>query len=237
MTSHTSDPVPRRQGRPPKSNVGPLDRAKIISAALDMTHSAEGKPLTFRALGSRLGVDPAALYRYISSKDGLLLAVADGIFDEALAGFTETGVWREDLTDLLWRVHTAYLEHPEVAVSAVTRVTRLDAEMTFTETMLRILATAGLDDAQAVLTYRSLEDTMLAWTGFKANVERMENPEAERRDWGQVYRQADPQIYPRVSAQATPMTAASLHQVFETSLALLLDGIELRISRSAGATA
>lgn len=231
MVSTTSH-RPRRRGRPAKSGAPLLDKETIVAAALAMTRTEQGEALTFRALGARLGVDPAALYRYIPSKDGLLLIVADGIIQEALDHFSESGQWRQDLYNLLDQVHRAYLEHPQVALSAVTRVTRLDAEIQFTEIMLRILESAGMPAAQAVLAYRALEDTMLAWTGFRANLILMTNAEAEKTDWEQVYRNADPLQYPRVVSQATPMTAISLREGFETSINLLLDGIAARVSPS-----
>lgn len=193
-----------------------------------MTRAEAKQPLSFRALGARLGVDPSALYRYIPSKDGLLLEVADGIISEALQRYTETGVWRQDLFSLLQRVHLAYLEHPEVAVVAVTRVTRLEAEKTFTETMLRILEHAGLDTTTAVLMYRTLEDTMLAWTGFRARVQLTPDAEAERTEWEQEYLRTDARTYPRLATQATTMTAIDLDEAFETAISLLLDGISLR---------
>lgn len=229
--TQTPSHTPRRRGRPTKSGAPLLSTEKIISVALDMTRAEVGEPLTFRTLGARLGVDPSALYRYIPSKDGLLLMVADGIIQEALENFTESGNWRKDVFDVLSRVHRAYLSHPQVALSAVTRVTRLPAEMEFTELMLRVLETSGIPPSSAVTAYRSLEDTMLAWTGFRANVLLMNDAEAEMQDWEQVYRNADVARFPRVVAQAIPMTAVSLQEGFETALNLLLDGITFQISR------
>lgn len=194
-----------------------------------MTSRGEGQPLTFRALGAKLGVDPSALYRHVTSKDELLLAVADGIIGKALHGFQQTGFWREDLSALLRGVHEAYLDHPQVAVAAATRVTRLPAEMEFTETMLRILEGAGLSGASAVTVYRALEDTMLAWTGFRAAVDLTPNAEADHQDWEQVYLRADVQRFPHIVRQATPMTAVTLEQGFRTAMDLALTGVEAMI--------
>lgn len=206
----------------------------MIAAAVAMTSRAEGQPLTFRALGARLGVDPSALYRYVSSKDELLLAVADGIIGTAVADFTESGAWRRDLTDLLWRVHLAYLDHPQVAVAACTRVTRLAAEMEFTETMLRVLDRAGLDESRAVEVYRSLEDTMLAWTGFRATVDLTRESDDDHLAWEAAYLEADAEVFPRVVRLASPMTAVTLEQAFRTALDLALEGLSREIETAGG---
>src|SRR5690625_7366946 len=115
--ARTSAKTQRRRGRPSKSGAPLLNTEKIVSAALDMTRAEEGKPLTFRALGAHLGVDPSARYRYIPSQDGLLLMVADGIIQEALENFNETGDWRGGSHDLLAKVQRASLGHPQWARS------------------------------------------------------------------------------------------------------------------------
>src|SRR5690625_7336639 len=202
--ARTSAKTQRRRGRPSKTGESLMNTQKILMTSLDKTRAEELKPVTLRALGVHLGVDPSALYRYIPSKDGLLLMVADGIIQEALENFNETGDWREDLHNLLGKVHRAYLEHPQVALSAVTRVTRLPAEMEFTKIMLRVLEASGVQASKAVLAYSALEDTMLAWTGFRANVLLMKDAEAEMQDWEEVCFSADTHQYPRVTDPAIP---------------------------------
>ncbi len=234
MTSRAQSPAaaPPRRGRPAKSGAAPLDRARVVHAAVAMTSTAEGQPLTFRALGSRLGVDPSALYRHVSSKDELLLAVADGIIGEAIAGFTRTGDWRTDLTELLHRVHRAYLDHPQVAVAATPRVTRLPAEMDLTETLLAILTAAGLEERRAVVVYRALEDTVLAWTGFRAAVDLHPEAEADQRAWESAYRAANPASHPLAVAHAGTMTAVELDEAFSLALELQLTGIAAELHRT-----
>ena len=237
MSLHSADEsVGPRRGRPAKSGAAPLDRRQVIAAAVAMTSRGEGEPLTFRALGARLGVDPSALYRYVASKDELLLAVADGIIGEAMEGFTEAGDWRRDLTELLHRVHRAYLDHPQVAVAAAPRVTRLPAEMEFTEIMLRILERTGLGESRAVEVYRSLEDTMLAWTGFRATVDLTPESDDEHRAWETAYLEADAEVFPRVVRLASPMTAVTLEQAFRNALDLAMEGLSREVETTRGMT-
>jgi AcrR family transcriptional regulator len=206
-----------------------LDRERVVASAVAMTSRAEGQPLTFRALGDRLGVDPSALYRYVSSKDELLLAVADGIIGGALGGFTETGRWKEDLAALLGAVRRAFLEHPEVGVAAAPRITRLPAETALTETILRLLESAGIKDGDGVLAYRALEDTMLAWTGFSAAVELSPSPEADREDWRATCLAAGTSRFPRTVRQAINITEVGLERGFEAAIDLMLAGLESRL--------
>ncbi len=226
----SADPARQRRGRPAKSGAPPLDREQVIRAAVDMTSREQAQPLTFRSLGKRLGVDPAALYRYVSSKDELLLAVADGIIAEAAEGFVAAGAWREDLTELLCRLHRGYLDHPEVAVAAAARITRLPGEMRFAELALGLLIDAGLPDVEASASYRALADTVLAWTAFRAGLELNSAAEADHEAWEVACRQADPAAFPHLSRMAGSLTGVTLDEGFRATLDLLITAVELRAS-------
>ena len=219
-------PAPaRRRGRPALSGARPLSRERIIDAALAMTGRAERRPLTFRSLGERLGVDPSALYRHIRSKDELLLAVADAINGRALQGFERTGGWRADLEDLLLRLFRAGLEHPEVAVAAVVRVTRMEAELRITELMLDLLHEAGVPEQEVPAVYRAVEDTMLAWTGLAAATD-IAQADDELEDWARAAAAADPARHPRTVEHAQDFARLRTEDVCRRSLGLLLDGVE-----------
>lgn len=231
MQDPADDPqTPQRRGRPAKSGAAPLDRERVVAAAVAMTSRAEGQPLTFRALGARLGVDPAALYRYVSSKDELLLAVADGIIGDALARVAETGRWKEDVAALLAAVRRGFLDHPEVGVAAASRITRLPAETALTESLLRLLEAGGVTGEDAVVAYRALEDTMLAWTGFSATVALNPTAEADREDWRTICEAADRSRFPRTVRHAAALTGVSLDRGFTTAVELMLAGLEATAS-------
>lgn len=224
------DERPRRRGRPALSGARPLSRDRIIDAALAMTSRAERRPLTFRALGERLGVDPSALYRHIRSKGELLLAVADAINGRAVADFARTGAWRTDLEDLLRRLFRAGLEHPEVAVAAVVRVTRMEAELQITETMLDLLHEAGVPADRVPAVYRAVEDTMLAWTGLAAATD-IAAADDDLVDWARAASAAEPDRFPRTVAHAEAFAGLRTEQVFDSSLELLLDGVAAAAAR------
>ena len=227
------DAARQRRGRPAKSGVPPLDREQVIQAAVEMTSREQSQPLTFRALGRHLGVDPAALYRYVSSKDELLLAVADGIIGKAVKGFVQTGSWREDLAELLSRLHFGYLGHPEVAVAAAARITRLPGEMRFAEIALGLLKEAGLADPEAAVMYRAVADTVLAWTGFRAGLELNAAAESDHKAWEEACLEADPVHFPNVARLASPLTAVTLQQGFRQTLDLLLTAVQSRAEETA----
>lgn len=62
---------------------GELSRERIVRAALELA-DAEGLPsLSMRAVAGRLGVSAMSPYRYVTSKEELVLLAADAAFGEA----------------------------------------------------------------------------------------------------------------------------------------------------------
>ncbi|MET9971050.1 helix-turn-helix domain-containing protein [Streptomyces sp. NPDC006356] len=77
-----------------------LTREEIIEAAVEIGTAEGPAGVTFRALGSRLGVVATALYRHFRDKDELMLALADQIFVEIAERYTPGGDWAADLHQL-----------------------------------------------------------------------------------------------------------------------------------------
>ena len=81
-----------------------LSRERILDAAQTVIERDGDTALTFRRLGSELGADPTAAYRYFRSKDDLLLALGDRLLGEAMdaanAQASPDDGWRESLLTL-----------------------------------------------------------------------------------------------------------------------------------------
>jgi TetR/AcrR family tetracycline transcriptional repressor len=105
------------RGRP----AGPLDRERVISAAIEIADEHGLEQLTLRRVATRLGVTPMALYRYVDSKDAML----DGMIDQLLAAVVVNEApeasWQQSIRDLLHALRDVFAPHPGVATLAVTR--------------------------------------------------------------------------------------------------------------------
>jgi AcrR family transcriptional regulator len=71
--------VPAASGRSPR---GTLDRRRILGAAVEFIDEHGIDALTMRRLGSQLGVEAMALYRYVPSREQLLDGVVETVVDE-----------------------------------------------------------------------------------------------------------------------------------------------------------
>src|SRR4051794_21760678 len=55
-------------------------------------------------LGVALGADPTAVYRHFSSKDDLMLAIADRLIEDSMDGLEPSDCWIDTLTDIATRL-------------------------------------------------------------------------------------------------------------------------------------
>jgi TetR/AcrR family tetracycline transcriptional repressor len=228
MTEAAPRPVRRRR------SLGFLTPEVIMDAAMALMEREGSEALTFRRLGTELGVDHTAVLRHFGGKDDLLLALTDRLLAESLDGFVASGDWRRTLTDLARRVRRACRAHPHSAALVAGRTSRGAAEFAGAEIVLGALLQAGLHSREAASCYRALVDTALAYSTYEAV--HLTLPESARaRDheaWSREYRALPADRYPSIAAVSEHLAEADAEDQFETALALFLDAVELRAARA-----
>lgn len=91
-------PARRKPGRKPR-----ISREKIIQTSLEMLQRTRVEDFMLKNLSRELGTAPMAIYNYFSSRDELLVAVAD----EVCLLFSPPeprGTWQEILLAWLWAI-------------------------------------------------------------------------------------------------------------------------------------
>ncbi|MER6471569.1 TetR/AcrR family transcriptional regulator [Streptomyces collinus] len=144
---------PRRRRRD-----GVLTRKRIIDAAAEISTAEGPDGVTFRALGSRLGVVASAIYRHFHDKDELMLALADQIFVEIADRFHATGDWEADLCRLSALARTVCRRHAFTVAWLGHRTTGGPGARAVALITLRLLLEASLTPEQAYFHYVLLTD-------------------------------------------------------------------------------
>lgn len=218
----------RAQGMRRRSTAGgyQLTAERIIDAATNLLERRGPDALSARKLGTALGADPSAIYRYFGGMDDIVLAVADRLLGRALEGFVPQPDWRIALRDLACRVHDVYVAHPHVAQVAFCRVTRRPHEMAFVETVLGILHEAGFSTVEAVHRYRALADTMLSFAGQDSGAEILpvEVVGGDNAAWQASYSEIDPTTHPHITAAQALLADVMTTSSFTAALDFLLAG-------------
>ncbi|MER7583102.1 TetR/AcrR family transcriptional regulator C-terminal domain-containing protein [Kitasatospora sp. NPDC097691] len=133
------------------SGAGPsveLSAERIVRAAMEIADREGLTALSMRSVAARLGVAAMSPYRYVQSKDDLVLLMADAAFGEESYPLDPPGEWRARLeigAHTLWRI---YRRHPWLAqVGVLTRPLMLPALLDHAEWALAALDGHGLDAA------------------------------------------------------------------------------------------
>ncbi|MFI5672863.1 GntR family transcriptional regulator [Streptomyces sp. NPDC051704] len=103
------------QGRRPATEDDGARRGRIVRAAVAIADAEGLAALTMRRLAAELGVSAMALYRHVSSKEQLVVLMADAVFGAQALPERPPPHWRERLelsAALQWRL---YRTHPWLA--------------------------------------------------------------------------------------------------------------------------
>jgi AcrR family transcriptional regulator len=149
----------------------PLDRERIVRAAVDFI-DREGLPgLSMRRLGALLGVEAMSLYRYVPGRENLLDAVVETILEEMLDDQDVLEVPRDGWQDFLQRlahgVRRVALAHPRSFPLVASRPTEAPwlrpplRSLRWVEAFLDGLLSEGFSDDAAVAAYRAFTSFLL----------------------------------------------------------------------------
>ncbi|MET9481874.1 GntR family transcriptional regulator [Streptomyces sp. NPDC006638] len=232
----------RRLPSPPEL----LTRERVVEAAVEIADAEGLAALSMRGVAARLGVAAMSPYRYVDSKEDLVLLMADAAFGEAEYPDAATfpGDWRARVelgTRTLWRL---YRKHPWLAqLHPLSRPLMLPNLMVHAEWMLGALDGHGLDPVTMfdlhVLLYGYVQ-------GLAVNLEREAQAAAStgltEDEWldGQAAAMTRILTSPRFPVVARVITGLGdgydldLDALLEFGLRPLLDGIAAIVEAAQG---
>src|SRR5215207_7920749 len=169
MTKDSSQPYPR-----PRRKRGSLTPDVILEAAEAVAEQGFDA-FSMRAVASRLGAVPMALYNHFATKEQLVAA----LLDRVLSRFeppVPTDDWLEDLRAFS-RAHRALLARHAWAVAPIfTNPSPGISAVRIGELAMAILKRGGLTDAEAVAAFSGVIAINYGWASF--TVDRDVNVEA-----------------------------------------------------------
>ncbi|MFF2789547.1 GntR family transcriptional regulator [Streptomyces sp. NPDC058049] len=139
-------PAARRRPSPAPDTEPELTVERIVRAAVEIADAEGLAALSMRGVAARLGVAAMSTYRYVPSKEDLILLMADAAFGEESYPAEAPAHWRARVevgARTLWGL---YRKHPWLArISPLTRPLLLPNLLVHGEWMLAALDGRGLD--------------------------------------------------------------------------------------------
>ena len=221
-TSDRSGPGPNRRL---------LGRDQILREAVRLIDDEGRDRLTMRRLGSELGVEAMALYRYIPGREQLLDGVVEYIMNE-LYQRTMTqdlpGSWQEYLQQMAHGVRDIAVAHPRVFPLVATRPPAAPwlrpplRSLRWVEGFLAGLEHYGFGVADSVRIYRSFSTFLLGHLLLESAIYAVE-PRVSAADDIEFIETNDLAAYPLLMQMSPQLSLDAFDNEFEDSLEDLIN--------------
>ncbi|MFI7385471.1 TetR/AcrR family transcriptional regulator [Streptomyces sp. NPDC049813] len=216
----------------------PLDRGRIVTAAVALADEGGLEAVSLRKVAARLGAGPMRLYGFIATKDELFDLMVDAVHAE-IAPEAPAGDWREALEGLAHRTRRAALRHEWLADLLGGRPALGPNRLAVTEATL-----AALDGLAGIDTVLRAVETVSAYTTGAIRRE-VAHLRAERtsglseREW---QRASGPHVTRLLATGRFPALSRAVHDgtdidaatTFATGLEWVLDGVAARLGERPG---
>jgi AcrR family transcriptional regulator len=137
---------------------------EILQAAEDVARGGFDA-LTMRAVATRMGASPMALYRYFATKDDLIDAMLDRVLGR-IRFPAPTEDWQADLAAFATAHRAVLSDHPWAIVPLFTHSNPGSNATAIGETALQILERGGVTGEESVATFCGILALNYGWFAF-----------------------------------------------------------------------
>ncbi|GAA4485430.1 GntR family transcriptional regulator [Rhodococcus olei] len=215
-------------------------QAPIVQCAMRIADAEGLEAVSMRRIAAELEVAPMSLYRHVAGKEDLLLLMREAAFGDVPLPAVEEGSWREQLELAATALWSVYRRHPWLARTlSLTRPHPGPNQLQYSEWNLRVLSGLGLDTRTVFLVHLTLFNLV---HGSAASLEaEVTEQTATGVDPDRWMRRMNDRGVALIGSGAYPFSARifldpvvdfDLDELFASSLATVLDGVEARVARS-----
>jgi AcrR family transcriptional regulator len=203
-------------------NARALTRESVIDAAAELVAEHGYAGLNMRALADRCGVATMTLYRHVRTKEDMLGALADRLFEELELPEQGGSSWQEDIATVLRSMHRLLTEHPELAEIAARQHINGVAAYRGAEVVLDALRRAGIEGEAAASAFAAL----VAFTVGFALQQIHSSSSGQLGERLALLEDLPPEEFPNVTRLGSKLLVRDSDRHFERGLSFLLSGFE-----------
>lgn len=206
----------------------PLNRERILQAALDLADHEGLEALSMRKLAQTLGVEAMSLYNHVANKDEILAGMVDVVFSEV--DLPDAGDWKQAMRQRYLSTREAFARHPWALGLLHSRIPLGHATLRHHDEVLGRLRAAGFSLEAAAYACSVLDSYTY---GFALRAQRLAFDSSKPPDEvsATLIRQLTSQAYPNLAEMAMAIAHAPDHtpaREFAFGLDLILEGLDLR---------
>jgi AcrR family transcriptional regulator len=208
----------------------PLNRERVLRAAIALADKAGFESLTMRKLAKELGVEAMSLYNHVANKADILDGIIDIVFSE-IEPPRVGGDWRSAMRQRATSTREALARHRWAVGLMESQMTPGPANIRLHDSVLGCLRQAGFSVEMAVHAY-SLQDSYIYGFALQEKgfaVQRSSLPAEEESLAKAMLRQLPADDYPYIAETVGGYVTGDGYDFadeFEFGLDLILDALE-----------
>lgn len=222
---------PRGDAEKPGSRP-PLNRDRILAAAVEIADERGAGAVTMRAVASKLGVEAMSLYNHVANKDDILDGMVGLVVDQIDLP-QDVDHWREAMRRRAISAHEVFGRHPWLPLLLDSRESSGPSGLRYFDWVLGKLLEAGFSMDESSRAF-SLLDSYIYGFGieqFNFSGENDSTPE-ERAEAVLAYIPAETYPYLHRMASHAMRAGYDAEADFNFGLEIILDGLERVLDRS-----
>ena len=216
-----------KQSEPSAEPRVPLNRERVLRAAVAIADERGIDSLTMRALGEELAVEAMSLYYYVANKDELLDGMVDLVYSEIELPSREAD-WKTAIRQVSASAHEALSRHRWAITLMETRTRPGPANLRHHDSVIRTFREAGFSIKQAIHAF-SVLDSYVSGFALQELTLPFDTPEELAEAAESILGQFPADEYPHLAETISEHVTKGGYDYadeFEVGLDLILDGIE-----------
>lgn len=221
-----------REGADQPSSRLPLNRDRILAAAVEIADERGVGAVTMREVASRLGVEAMSLYNHVANKDEILDGMAD-LVAEQFDLPEDVDHWREAMRRRAASAHEVFGRHPWAPMLFDSRESSGPARLHYFDWVLGKLMTAGFSVDGAARAFSLLDSYIYGFGIQQFNFSADSDVSTEERAEA-ILAYIPAETYPylhRMASQAMQV-GYDAEADFDFGLEIVLDGLERILDES-----
>jgi len=204
----------------------PLNRDRILQAALELADEGGIESLTMRKLGQTLGFEAMSLYNYVANKDDLIDGMLDRVLEETEPP-SPAGDWTTAIRSSAISVHNGLTRHPWACPLLMSPGHIRPARLQYMDSLLGRLREAGFSAEMTYHAYHVLDAHIFGFSLWQAN--HSYNAVQLSGMAAEFARMIPADVFPYLHEHGEQHFAEGPHRevsAFEFGLDFILDGLE-----------
>jgi AcrR family transcriptional regulator len=159
----------------------PLNRERILAAALELVDEQGIEALSMRKLGQALGYEAMSLYNHVANKDDLLSGILDLVLAEMELPEADGGL--PGIRASAISAHEALKRHPWAASMLMSPAGIRPARIAYMDALLAALRSSGLSAKTTYHAYHALDAHIIGFSLWASTHGKMPEHIEDARAW------------------------------------------------------